>query len=77
MRRPQRRPNAADLASDPRDHSNASAAMRRPRVGRYVAEYAPTLSVLCTTVVSLDTNMIFVYVNKFDVSSRLRQILSP
>ena len=94
--RPQRRPHAADLASDRRDHSDASAAMRGPRVrrmrpnwrviaeitpmrrpqcvGRYAADYAPTLSVHCTVV---DTHMIFAYVNKFDVSSRLRQILSP
>ena len=74
VRRPQRRPHAADLASDRRDHSDASAAMSRPRVGRYAADYVPTLSVHCTVV---DTHMIFAYVNKFDVSSRLRQILSP
>ena len=90
-----RRPNAADLACDRRDHSDASAArsaacgrfgecrrdhsdasaaMRRPLVGRYAADYEPTLSVHCTVV---DTHMIFAYVNKFDVSSRLRQILTP
>ena len=40
-RRPQRRPHAADLASDHRDHSDASA-MRRSRVGRTAADYAPT-----------------------------------
>ena len=39
-------------------------------VGRYAADYALTLSVHGTVV---DTHMIFAYVNKFDVSSRLRQ----
>ena len=58
----------------PRVGRNASAAMRRLCVGRYAADYAPTLSVHCTEV---DTYMIFAYANKFDVSSRLRQILSP
>ena len=33
-RRPHLRPHAADLASDRRDHSDASAAMRRPQFGR-------------------------------------------
>ena len=52
--------------------------MRRPLcVGRDAADYALILSVHCTTVVRLDTHKIIVYVNKFDVSSRLRQILSP
>ena len=55
-----RRPHAADLAGDRRDHSDASAA-RRPLVGRYAADYAPTLRVHCTVV---DTHMIFAYAHR-------------
>ena len=39
-RRPDRRPHAADFASDRRYHSDASAAC----VGRNAADYAPTFS---------------------------------
>ena len=39
-RRSDRRPHPADLASDRRDHSDASAAC----VGRNAADYAPTFS---------------------------------
>ena len=38
-----RRPHVANLASDRRDHFDASAAMRRPLVGRNAADYVLTL----------------------------------
>ena len=60
MRRPDRRPHAADLPSDRSDHSDASAAcvgrMRRPQcVGRNVADYAPTLIIFLILFISANT----------------------